>query len=154
MKMPVIDLPVAAPEEFVDHARLMMDLMVIAYQADMTRVVTFMLAREGSNRSYRAIGISDGHHDCTHHQNDPEKIAKTIKINTHHVQQLAYLVEPHEVHAGWRRHAARSLDDPVRQQHLRRESPHPYRSAAGADRRRIRNSSRAAATSAMPTRRR
>jgi len=92
LKMPVINLPVAAPEEFVDHARLMMDLMVIAYQADLTRVVSFMLAREGSNRSYRAIGISDGHHDCTHHQNDPEKIAKTIKINTHHVEQLAYLV--------------------------------------------------------------
>jgi hypothetical protein len=92
LKMPVINLPVAAPEEFVDHARLMMDLMVIAYQADLTRVVSFMLAREGSNRNYRAIGVSDGHHDCTHHQNDPEKIAKTIKINTHHVEQLAYLV--------------------------------------------------------------
>jgi Protein of unknown function (DUF1552) len=93
LKMPVITLPVAAPEEFVDHARLMMDLMVIAYQADLTRVVSFMLAREGSNRSYRAIGVSDGHHDCTHHQNDPEKIAKTIKINTHHAQQFAYLVD-------------------------------------------------------------
>jgi Protein of unknown function (DUF1552) len=93
MKMPVIKLPVAAPEEFVDHARLMMDLMVVAYQADLTRVVTFMLAREGSNRSYRDIGISDGHHDCTHHQNDAEKIAKTIKINTHHVTQLAYLID-------------------------------------------------------------
>jgi Protein of unknown function (DUF1552) len=93
LKMPVINLPVAAPEEFQDHARLMMDLMVIAWQADLTRVVSFMLAREGSNRSYRAIGISDGHHDCTHHQNDPEKIAKTIKINTYHVQQLAYLVD-------------------------------------------------------------
>jgi Protein of unknown function (DUF1552) len=93
MKMPVIALPAAAPEEFVDHARLMMDLLVIAYQADLTRVATFMLAREGSNRSYRQIGISDGHHDCTHHQNDAEKIAKTIKINTHHVEQLAYFIE-------------------------------------------------------------
>lgn len=93
MKMPVIKMPVSAPEEFVDHARLMMDLMVVAYQADLTRVVTFMLAREGSNRSYRSIGISDGHHDCTHHQNDAEKIAKTIKINGHHVTQLAYLID-------------------------------------------------------------
>ncbi len=93
MKMPVIQLPVAAPEEFVDHARLMMDLMVVAYQADLTRVVTFMLAREGSNRSYRDLGISDGHHDCTHHQNNAEKIAKTIKINGHHVTQLAYLID-------------------------------------------------------------
>jgi hypothetical protein len=92
LQMPAIDLPVAVPEEFVDHARLMLDLMVIAYQTDLTRVVSFMLAREGSNRSYRAIGISDGHHDCTHHQNNPEKIEKTIKINTYHVEQLAYLI--------------------------------------------------------------
>lgn len=92
MKMPLMARPPAAPEEFVDHARLMMDLMVIAWQADMTRVVSFMLAREGSNRSYREIGVSDGHHSCTHHQNDPVKIADTVKINTHHVQQLAYLV--------------------------------------------------------------
>jgi len=93
LKMPAITLPVAAPEDFSEHARLMMDLMVIAYQADLTRVVSFMLAREGSNRSYRAIGISDGHHDCTHHQNNPEKIDKTIKINTYHVQQFAYLID-------------------------------------------------------------
>lgn len=92
MTIPHIDLPVSAPEEFVDHARLMMDLMVVAYQADLTRVVSFMLAREGSNRSYREIEISDGHHDCTHHQNDPVKIAKTIRINTHHVDQFAYLI--------------------------------------------------------------
>jgi hypothetical protein len=92
LQMPVIDLPVAAPEDFAEHARLMIDLMAIAYQADLTRVVSFVLAREGSNRSYRAIGVSDGHHDCTHHQNDAEKIAKTIKINTYHVEQLAYLI--------------------------------------------------------------
>ena len=93
LKMPALTIPVAAPEDFSEHARLMMDLMVIAYQADLTRVVSFMLAREGSNRSYRAIGISDGHHDCTHHQNNPEKIEKTIKINTYHVQQFAYLID-------------------------------------------------------------
>ena len=93
LKMPAITIPVAAPEDFSEHARLMMDLMVIAYQADLTRVVSFMLAREGSNRGYRAIGVSDGHHDCTHHQNNPEKIEKTIKINTYHVQQFAYLID-------------------------------------------------------------
>jgi hypothetical protein len=92
MVMPVMERPKSAPEEFVDHARLMMDLMVIAWQADMTRVTSFMLAREGSNRSYREIGVADGHHSCTHHQNDPDKIAKTMKINAHHVQQFAYLV--------------------------------------------------------------
>ncbi len=93
LTIPAINLPLAAPEEFADHARLMMDLTVIAYQTDLTRVVSFMLAREGSNRSYRAIGVSDGHHDCTHHQNNAEKIAKTIQINTHHVQQFAYLLD-------------------------------------------------------------
>jgi hypothetical protein len=71
----------------------MMDLIVVAYQTDLTRVVSFMLAREGSNRSYREIAIPDGHHDCTHHQNDPVKIDKTIKINTHHVDQFAYLID-------------------------------------------------------------
>jgi len=93
MVMPVMERPAAAPEEFVDHARLMMDLMVIAWQTDMTRVTSFMLAREGSNRSYREINVADGHHSCTHHQNDPDKIAKTVKINEHHVRQFAYLID-------------------------------------------------------------
>jgi hypothetical protein len=93
VKMPILERPLSAPEEYVDHARLMMDLMLIAYQADLTRVVTFMMAREGSNRSYREIDVSDGHHNCTHHQNNAEKIAATIKINTHHLKQFAYLIE-------------------------------------------------------------
>jgi hypothetical protein len=90
--LPVMERPASAPEEFAAHAQLMMDLMVIAYQSDLTRVMTLMLAREGSNRSYREIGVTDGHHNCTHHQDDPVKIADTIKINTHHFEQLAYLV--------------------------------------------------------------
>jgi hypothetical protein len=89
--MPAMERPMSAPEDFVSHARLMLDLMVIAYQADLTRVASLMLAREGSNRSYRDIGIADGHHNCTHHQGDPDKIGKTMRINTHHVEQLAYL---------------------------------------------------------------
>ena len=71
----------------------MSDLMVIAFQTDMTRVVSFMMAREGSNRSYRTIGVSDGHHSVTHHQNDPEKIEKTMKIDELHVKTFAYLVD-------------------------------------------------------------
>lgn len=92
MKMPVIDRPAGVPAEFEDHAKLMMDLQVLAFQADLTRVITFMIGREGNNRSYRNIGISDGHHDCTHHQNDPEKIEKTTKIDTYHVQLFSYLL--------------------------------------------------------------
>jgi hypothetical protein len=93
MKMPLMERPRGVPEEFDDHAHLMMDLLTLAFQADMTRVVSFMMAREGSNRSYRSIGVNDGHHSCTHHMNDPEKIAKTAKINTHHVETFAYLIQ-------------------------------------------------------------
>ena len=93
MKMPVMERPTAIPEEFEDHAKLMIDLQAIAFQADLTRVISFMMAREGSNRSYRSIGISDGHHSITHHMNDPEKIEKVAKINTHHVETFAYMLE-------------------------------------------------------------
>jgi len=93
MKMPVMERPVGIPDSFEEHARLMADLMVIAWQTDMTRVVTFMMAREGSNRSYREIGVPDGHHAVTHHQNDPEKIAKTQKIDEYHVKSFAYLLK-------------------------------------------------------------
>jgi hypothetical protein len=91
--IPVLDRPSGIPEEFADHARLMSDLLVVAFQTDMTRVVTYMLAHEGSNRSYRSIGVLDGHHSVTHHQNDPQKIAKTVKINELHVKTFAYLLE-------------------------------------------------------------
>jgi hypothetical protein len=92
MKIPVMERPVGIPETFEEHAKLMSDLMVIAWQTDMTRVITFMMAREGSNRSYREIGVPDGHHSVTHHQNDPDKIAKTQKIDEHHVKAFSYLV--------------------------------------------------------------
>jgi hypothetical protein len=91
--VPVIERPTSIPEEFDEHARLMMDLIVIAYQADMTRVVSCMLAHEGSNRSYRSIGVPDGHHSLTHHQGDPVKIEKVAKINHLHVRTFAYLLE-------------------------------------------------------------
>ncbi len=90
LKLPAMERPAAAPEAFEEHARLMMDLQVIAYQTDMTRVITFMLGRAGSNRSYRAIGISDGHHTLSHHMNDPEKIEKVSKIDAHLVDTFAY----------------------------------------------------------------
>lgn len=93
MKIPVMERPVGIPDTFEEHAKLMADLMVIAWQTDMTRVITFMMAREGSNRSYREIGVPDGHHSVTHHQNDPVKIAKTQKIDEHHVKSFAYLVK-------------------------------------------------------------
>ncbi len=93
MKVPVMERPVGIPGTFEEHARLMSDLLVIAWQTDMTRVITFMMARESSNRSYREIGVPDGHHAVTHHQNDPEKIAKTQKIDELHVKSFAYLLK-------------------------------------------------------------
>jgi hypothetical protein len=93
MKMPLMEKPRSIPEDFGDHCKLMSDLMVVAFQTDMTRVVTFMMAREGSNRSYRVIEVPDGHHSCTHHQNNPVKIEKTEKINQYHVQNFAYLID-------------------------------------------------------------
>jgi len=93
MKIPAMERPSSAPEEFFDHAKLMMDLQVIAFQTDMTRVITFMLGRAGSNRPYREIGISDGHHSITHHQNDPVKIANVAKIDAYLVQTFAYFLE-------------------------------------------------------------
>ena len=93
MKIPAMERPGQIPEQFEDHAKLMMDLQVIAYQTDMTRVITFMLGRAGSNRPYRNLGISDGHHSITHHQNDPVKIAKVQKIDAYLVQTFAYFLE-------------------------------------------------------------
>lgn len=93
MKLPVMERPTAVPDEFEDHVKMVMDLEVLAFQTDMTRVITLMMAREGSNRPYRNIGISDGHHNMTHHQNDPEKIAKVTKINEVHVKMFAYLLD-------------------------------------------------------------
>jgi hypothetical protein len=68
----------------------MTDLLVLAWQTDMTRVITFMMGHEMSGRAYPEVGFGDAHHPCTHHQGDPEKIEKTVKINTFHTKMLAY----------------------------------------------------------------
>jgi hypothetical protein len=93
MKIPVIERPGAVPEQFEDHGKLMMDLQVLAFQTDLTRVITYVPAREGSNRSYREIGVSDGHHSITHHQNDTEKINNVAKIDHLLIKNFAYLLE-------------------------------------------------------------
>ena len=91
--MPDLDRPVGVPAAFADHAKLMFDLQVLAFQADITRVVTFQLARELSNRTYPEIGVADPHHPTSHHGNDPEKLAKIAKINTFHVSLFAQFLE-------------------------------------------------------------
>jgi Protein of unknown function (DUF1552) len=85
-------LPTSIPSAYHDHVRLMSDIMILALQTDMTRIVTFMLANEGSNRAYNAIGIKDGHHENSHHGKSEEKQENYRKINRHHVEQLAYVL--------------------------------------------------------------
>ena len=87
--LPDLDRPVGVPAAYADHARLMFDLQVLAMQGDVTRVITFQLARETSNRTYPEIGVSDPHHPLSHHGNDPEKIARMAKINAFHVSLFA-----------------------------------------------------------------
>ncbi len=87
--LPDLDRPMGVPVAYADHARLMFDLQLLAFQGDITRVTTFQLARETSNRTYPEIGVADPHHPLTHHGNDPEKIAKVAKINQFHVSLFA-----------------------------------------------------------------
>ncbi len=89
---PSMEHPDGVPVEYADHVRLMADLMTVAFQTDSTRIATFMMAREGSTRTYREIGVPDAHHPLTHHRNDPELIEKVTKINCFHMQQFAYFL--------------------------------------------------------------
>jgi hypothetical protein len=86
---PGMEKPYGVPPDFGEHFKLLTDMVTIAFQADMTRVLTFLMTREGTSRSYREIGIADGHHPCTHHQGKPELIEKVTQINTYHTTQLA-----------------------------------------------------------------
>ena len=85
--------PSGIPETYEEHVRLMSDMLVLAFQGDLTRVATFMFGNAGSNRSYPSIGVRDGHHDMSHHGGDPVKHNKIRQINRFHVIQLAYLLE-------------------------------------------------------------
>jgi hypothetical protein len=91
--LPDLDRPVGVPAAFADHAKLMFDLQILAFQADTTRVVTFQLTREQSNRTYPEIGVPDPHHPTSHHGGDPEKLAKLAKINTFHVSLFSEFLQ-------------------------------------------------------------
>jgi hypothetical protein len=88
-----VRLPAGVPKDYEEHLRLMADMLVLAFQTDLTRISTFMFANEGSNRSYRMIGVSEGHHDVSHHGRDAEKLKKKREIDRFHSRQLAYLLE-------------------------------------------------------------
>lgn len=90
--LPSIDRPAGIPPTFEEHIKLVFDLMTVAFQADLTRVITLMIGREGGNRTYRTIGVPDAHHGLSHHFNDPAKVAKLQKIDQHHVEQTVYFL--------------------------------------------------------------
>jgi Protein of unknown function (DUF1552) len=90
---PDMETPAGIPTEFADQLQIMYDIMVLAFQADYTRVISFCQAHDGSNRSFDHIGISEGHHDLTHHRNSAERVAKVSAIDLWYVQQFAKLLE-------------------------------------------------------------
>jgi hypothetical protein len=92
-QLPVLEQPAGIPASYADHARLMFDLQVLAYQCDLTRVSTFMMAREISGRTYPEIGVPDSHHPTSHHRDDPEMLAKLAKINHYHTTLFSHFVE-------------------------------------------------------------
>jgi hypothetical protein len=92
-ELPPFERPGSIPAKFTDHCKLMMDLQVLAYQTDTTRVITFMIGREQNTRVYDELGFSDAFHPLSHHQNDAAKIAKVIQINTLHTQMFAYFLK-------------------------------------------------------------
>jgi hypothetical protein len=92
-ELPVVDQPIGIPADYAEHAKLMMDMLALAYQTDLTRVSTFMLAKEVSGRSYPEIGVADSHHPVSHHQDEPAKLERLYKINEYHFRQFAYLVD-------------------------------------------------------------
>ncbi len=92
VELPSLDRPEGVPPTFEEHAQLMNDLIAIAFQADLTRVVTLMYSREGGNRTDPSIGVPDAHHGLSHHQNNPERITRLQKIDQHHVQMLAHFL--------------------------------------------------------------
>ena len=92
-KLPDLKSPIGIPENYRAHLRLMFDMMVLAFQSDSTRISSFLLAHDGSNRSFRDIGVPEGHHSLSHHKNDPEKIKKLAKIDQFYSEQFAYFID-------------------------------------------------------------
>jgi len=90
--MPRLERPTSVPENWEEHVKLMYDLQVLALQADVTRVITFQMAREASTRTYPQVGVPEAHHPVSHHVNDAEKLGKLAKINAYHISLFAYLV--------------------------------------------------------------
>ena len=92
-ELPLVSHPAGIPGTYDEHAKLLIDLQVLAYQCDLTRIITLMMGREFSGMTYPQIGVPDAHHPISHHQNQVEKVEKVAKINLYHVTLFAYLLE-------------------------------------------------------------
>jgi len=92
-ELPVIEQPTGIPTSFEEHGKLMFDLLALAWQADITRISTFVISRELSNRTYPEIGIAEANHPLSHHQNNPEKLAKQAKLNAFHLRLYSHFLE-------------------------------------------------------------
>jgi uncharacterized protein DUF1552 len=92
-ELPAVEQPAGVPASFEEHAKLMFDLQVLAYQADLTRVITFMVGHETSARAYPEIGVPDAHHSLSHHGGNADMIAKLIKVDNYNIRMFAYYLE-------------------------------------------------------------
>jgi hypothetical protein len=91
--VPVVPRPVGVPKDFDEHVKLMMDMIVLAFQTDSTRIITFMYTNAGDNRSYNNVGVNRGHHSLSHHGSDPQKLADISKINRFHTSLLVHFLD-------------------------------------------------------------
>ena len=153
-EVPDVERPAGIPDGFEPHVQLLYDLQLLAYQSDLTRVITFMYGREQTGRPYPQIGVPEPHHPLTHHQNDPEKMEKCTKIQTYHVKLFAdYLEKLRATPDG-----DGSLLDHVMLLygggHQQQRSPHARSAADAAASAAARARSRAAVTSSIPRTRR
>ena len=119
------------PPTFKEYVELMFDLQVLAFQADITRVSTFMMCRENINRSYPEIGLPEAHHSMSHHGNNPEKMKNFAKLNNYHVDTMTLLPEEAGIGSGWRRQAARFHGRALRRRHERRQRAQQLQRSGG-----------------------
>ena len=126
----VPEQPVGVPPTFREYVELMFDLQVLAFQADITRVSSFMMARENINRSYPEIGLPEAHHSMSHHGNNPEKMKAFAKLNTYHVETML-LPEEAGIDPRRRRQPAGSHRGAVRRRHERRQHAQQLQRACG-----------------------
>ena len=127
------------PFDFEEHVKLMYDLMALAYQANITRVITFMVSREVSNRTYPQVGVTDGHHAISHHQNRAEKMEKNVRIQTFNVNMFAEFLEKLKNTPDGDGSLLDHIAAPLRQQHEQQQRPRPLPAAEPRARRRGRD---------------